>query len=75
MKSFKGKVISDKMSKAAVIERSFVRSHPLYQKRMKIKRKIHAQNLVGAKKGDLVKIVECRPISKSISFKILEILK
>jgi len=75
MKSFQGRVVSDKMSKAAVVEVSFVKSHPLYLKRMKIKRKIHAQNPVEAKLGDRVKIVECRPISKSISFKISEVLK
>lgn len=75
MKVFKGIVVSDKMNKAAVIEVGFVRTHPIYQKRLQIKRKIHAQNLIEAKKGDRVKIVECRPISKTIFFRIEEVLK
>jgi len=75
MKKFEGKVISDKMINAAVVEVKFVKKHPLYRKRMIIKRKIHAQNLIGAKIGDKVKIVECRPISKTIAFKIVEVSK
>lgn len=75
MKKFEGKVISDKMNKAAVVEVNFVKKHPLYRKRMVVKRKIHAQNTLGAKIGDTVKIVECRPISKTIAFKIVEVKK
>ena len=75
MKKFIGKIISDKMNKAVIVEIEFVKKHPLYQKRVIVKRKIHAQNEVGAKLGDAVKIGQCRPISKTIAFKILEILK
>jgi len=75
MKIFEGKIVSDKMNKAAVVEVKFVKRHPLYHKRMVVKRKIHAQNLIGAKLGEKVKIVECRPISKTIAFKINEIIK
>ncbi|HNP89213.1 MAG: 30S ribosomal protein S17 [Microgenomates group bacterium ADurb.Bin219] len=74
MKIFIGKIISNKMNRAAIVEVSFVKKHPLYHKRMQIKRKIHAQNLIGAKNGDLVKITECRPLSKTISFKIQEVV-
>lgn len=75
MKTFIGRVVSDKMEKAAVVEVEFVKKHPLYKKRMRIKRKFPVQNLLGAKLQDRVKIQECRPISKTISFKIVEILK
>jgi small subunit ribosomal protein S17 len=75
MKTFEGKVISDKMNKAAVVEVKFVKKHPLYHKRIVIKRKIHAQNIIGAKLGDKVKMVECRPISKTVAFKITEVIK
>ena len=75
MKTFEGKIISDKMNKAAVVEINFVRVHPLYKKRMNLKRKLHVQNEVGAKAGDRVRVVECRPISKTISYKIMEVLK
>lgn len=75
MKTFIGKVVSNKMEKAAVVQVEFFRKHPLYKKRLKIKRKIHVQNTLGAKLNDVVKIGECRPISKTIFFKILEVLK
>ena len=74
MKIFTGKIISNNMNQAAIVEVSFVKKHPLYLKRIQVRRKIHAQNLLGAKKGDQVKIVECRPVSKTISFKILEVI-
>lgn len=74
MKTFQGKVIATKMTKAAVVlvERKF--RHPLYGKIVKKKKKIHAVNEIGAKKGETVNIVETRPISKTISFKISEIV-
>jgi len=75
MKTFIGKVVSDKMEKAAVVQIEFFKKHPLYKKRLRIKRKIHAQNTIGAKLGDQVKIVECRPISKTIFFIITEVRK
>jgi small subunit ribosomal protein S17 len=75
MKVLEGIVVSDKMAKAAVVEVKFVKKHPLYKKRMMIKRKIHVQDELGAKVGDKVRMVECRPISKTIAFKITEVLK
>jgi small subunit ribosomal protein S17 len=74
MKTFEGKVIADRMNKAVVVltERKF--RHPLYGKILSRKRKIHAQNELGAKAGQMVKIVETRPLSKTITFKVVEIL-
>lgn len=74
MKILEGTLISDKMNKSAVVEIMMNKKHPFYQKRMIIKRKIHAENSLGAKTGDRVRIKECRPISKTISFKIVEVL-
>lgn len=75
MKAFEAKIISDKMTKVAVAEIKFVKKHPFYKKRLLIKRKIHVQNEVGAKTGDQVKISQCRPVSKTVAFKIVEIIK
>ncbi|RJR24963.1 30S ribosomal protein S17 [Candidatus Microgenomates bacterium] len=74
MKTFEGQVVSDKMVKAAVvlIERRF--RHPMYGKIVKKNRKIHAVNEIGAKEGETVVIAETRPVSKTISFKIIEII-
>jgi len=75
MKRFVGTVVSDKMAKAAVVlvERKY--RHPLYKKIVSQKKKIHARNEVGAKTGQLVSLIETRPYSKTISFKIEKILK
>lgn len=75
MKVFEGTVISDKMSKAAVVlvERKY--RHPLYGKIVTSKKKIHARNEIGAKEGQRVQIRECRPYSKTISFIIEKILE
>jgi len=75
MKSFLGKVISDKMNKTAsvVTERKY--RHPMYGKILTKKKKIHASNEIGAKVGQMVKIVETRPIAKTVSYKISEIIK
>jgi small subunit ribosomal protein S17 len=75
MKVFQGVVVSDKMNKAAIVEVKFTKTHPLYKKKLTFKRKIHAQNTLEAKTGQKVKIAECRPVSKTIAFKITEVLK
>lgn len=75
MKVFSGKVVSGKMTKAAVVLIERKCRHPVYGKILKRKKKIHAGNEIGAKIGDLVEITETRPISKTISFKISKIVK
>jgi len=74
MKTVQGIVISDKMNKAAVvlIERQY--RHPLYGKILRRRKRIHAVNELGAKVGQLVKVSKVRPISKTIAFKISEVI-
>jgi len=71
-----GMVIGDKMDKTVtvIVERQV--KHPLYGKYIKRSTKVHAHdeaNECGA--GDKVLIAECRPISKSKSWKVVEILE
>jgi small subunit ribosomal protein S17 len=75
MKKKTGIVISDKMNKAAVVlvERRY--RHPLYGKIIRSQRKIHVANEIGAKVGQKVLFVQTRPISKTIAFKIVEVVK
>jgi small subunit ribosomal protein S17 len=75
MKSLTGLVISDKMAKGAVVEVKRVVAHPIYLKRMRKFTKLHVINGVGAKAGDKVKVEQCRPVSKTKSWKILEVIK
>lgn len=75
MKIFEGKVISTKMEKTATVEVEVFKTHPLYKKRIRRTKKYHAHDEIGVKEGDWVKIGECRPISKTKKFKILEVIK
>lgn len=75
-RTLQGKVISDKMDKSitVLIERQV--KHPLYGKFIKRSTKIHAHDETNeCKAGDVVRIVECRPISKTKSFKLVEIVE
>ena len=60
--------------KTAVIERELIRYVPKYERYLKKKSKMHAHNppCINAKPGDIVTIAECRPISKTKSFVIVE---
>lgn len=75
MKKFSGWVISTKMDKTAVIEVVRLVAHPIYKKRMKMKRKFHVHDELGVKVGDQVVIVETKPISKTKKWKIIEVVK
>ncbi len=71
-----GRVVSDKMDKSitVMIERKV--AHPLYGKYVKRSTKLHAHDEKNeCKLGDLVCIEECRPISKSKSWRLVEILE
>jgi len=70
-----GKVVSDKMQKTIVvlIERSI--KHPKYGKIIKKHSKVHAHDEEQKSKiGDTVKIKESRPLSKTKSWVLLEVV-
>ena len=75
-KVLRGTVVSDKMDKTIVVEIDTTTRHPVYGKRVKYsnKFKAHDENNV-AKQGDIVRIRECRPISKDKTFFVEEILQ
>lgn len=75
MKVLEGKVVSTKMAKTATVLVETRRVHPLYKKAMRRRKKFHAQNLLEAKEGNLVKMKEIRPISKTIRWSISEIIR
>lgn len=70
-----GTIISDKMSKTVVVKITSRVKHPFYKKLITRSKKFKAQNLVDAKLGDKVKIVETRPISADVHFKVSEVIK
>ena len=73
-KKIKGKVISNKMQKTVVVSVEKRVRHPMYEKVMRRTRRFKARDEMGAKMGDTVVIEECRPLSKEVSFKVIEIL-
>jgi small subunit ribosomal protein S17 len=75
-KALVGVVISDKMDKTVVVNVERVTRHPLYGKVIKThkKYKAHDENNA-AKQGDIVRIRECRPISKDKNFFVEEIVQ
>lgn len=74
MKKFTGKVIDTKMAKTARVVVSHLKVHPLYQKRIKIKKIYHVHDELGVKAGDEVRFQGCRPISKTKRWQIVEIM-
>lgn len=79
--SVRGQVLKGKVvkvyGKTAVIERELIRFVPKYERYMKKRSKLHAHNpsCINAKPGDFVTIAECRPISKTKSFVIVEVIE
>jgi small subunit ribosomal protein S17 len=74
-KVFSGVVVSDKMTNTIVISLDYTSRHPMYRKIVKKSSKIYAENNLGAKTGDTVKVKEVRPLSKLKRFTTLAILK
>jgi len=72
MKILEGVVTSTKMAKTATVLVERFKSHPLYKKRIRVKKKYHTHDEIGVKVGDRVKIQECRPISKTKRWRIIK---
>lgn len=69
MKIYQGKVVSIKMAKTLTVEVERFLAHPLYMKRFKRTKKYQVHSEKDHKLGDIVKFVECPPISKTKKWK------
>lgn len=71
-----GVVVSDKMEKTIVVAVENLKQHPIYGKTIKRtkKYKVHDENNE-CQVGDLVKIVETRPLSRHKRWKLVEIVR
>ena len=71
---FEGKVISDKASKTVVVKWGYNRFIPKYQRyeRRNTTVRAYSPECISTKVGDTVKIAECRPLSKTKSFVVVE---
>ncbi len=70
-----GRVVSNKMDKTIVVEVETARHHPLYGKTVKkaLKYKAHDEKNE-CKEGDIVRVVESRPLSKEKRWRVAEIV-
>lgn len=74
-KVYTGLVVSDKMEKTLTVEITNYKKSPLYNKLVKVSKKVHVHDEEGlAGIGDTVKIMETRPLSKTKRFRLLEIV-
>jgi small subunit ribosomal protein S17 len=75
-KTRQGVVVSDARDKSITVEMSTARAHPVYGKTVRRTSKLHAhdeRNEAGL--GDLVRVVECRPLSRQKRWRLVEILE
>ena len=75
-KVYQGRVVSDKMDKTITVVIETKRNHPVYGKRINYSKKLKAydeNNL--AKIGDIVRVMETRPLSKDKRFRLVEIVE
>lgn len=72
-----GTVVNNKMQGTIVIEKQRLRYVPKYERYEKRTSRYSAHNppCLDANVGNLVKIMECRPISKTVSFVVVEVVK
>ena len=75
MKSLTGVVFSTNMQSSASVSIETRWQHPTYKKIVKRTKKFTSDNALGAKPGDVVTIVETRPLSKTKRWRITNIVK
>lgn len=73
-RQFEGVVVSTKMRKTAVVESDYTRFVKKYSRYEKKTRRLTAHNppCINANDGEIVKIAECRPLSKTKNFVIVK---
>jgi small subunit ribosomal protein S17 len=71
-----GTVVSDAMEKTIVVRVDVVKAHPKYKKVVRRSVKFHAHDETSqAKVGDVVRIVETRPLSKTKRWRLAEVVE
>ncbi len=71
-----GRVVSDKMDKTIVVAVETFVKHPIYNKRYKRTTKFKAHDEENqCREGDIVKIMETRPLSKDKRWRLVEVVE
>ena len=75
-RTVQGRVVSDKGDKSATVLVERKVKHPLYGKFIKRSKKFHAHDESNeCKEGDLVLIEECRPMSKTKTWRLVKVVE
>jgi small subunit ribosomal protein S17 len=75
-KTRQGRVVSSKPDKTITVQIEVARRHPQYEKIVRRSRTLHAHDARNeAGEGDLVRIVETRPLSRTKRWRLVEILE
>ena len=75
-KTLVGEVVSTKMAKTIVVAVTRRVPHPLYKRIVNKRKKFYAHDESGeAKMGDIVRIIECRPLSKLKRWRLGDIVR
>jgi small subunit ribosomal protein S17 len=76
VRTLTGQVVSDKMDKSAVVMVERKVRHPLYGKYIRRSSKLHVHDANNeCRQGDTVTIQQCRPMSKTKSWTLLEVVE
>ena len=71
-----GKVVSDKADKTITVRIDIARRHRRYRKIVRSSSTLHAHDEANdAHEGDLVRVVECRPMSRTKRWRLVEIME
>jgi small subunit ribosomal protein S17 len=75
-KERRGVVVSDAMDKTVIVRVDVIKPHPKYKKMMRRSIRLHAHDERNeAKAGDIVRLVETRPLSKTKRWRVAEIVE
>ena len=74
-RTIEGRVVSNKMQKTVTVLLERQVQHPLYGKIIRRSTKVHAHDETGdCREGDVVRISECRPMSKTKNWRVVEVV-
>ena len=75
LKTVEGRVVSNKMNKTVTILVERLVKHALSGKYIRRSTKLHAHDQDNAcNEGDIVRVTECRPMSKTKNWRVVEVL-
>jgi small subunit ribosomal protein S17 len=75
LRTVEGRVVSNEMNKTVTILVERQVKHPLYGKYIRRSTKLHAHDEENAcNEGDVVRVTECRPLSKTKNWRVVEVI-